>query len=83
MSRSQVFVLQALLLSLVLCIFADATGFRVLEARDGALAERAPARRLAAAHMRTPIKSRNSEQVLRHEHELHYLEGTLKLEIPP
>ena len=75
MSCSKVILLQSLFLLFVICTLVDASNLEVLEARDGHLAGRSPTRRLAAAHKETPIKSRNFEQALRHDHKLHYLEG--------
>lgn len=71
-SCSQATLLQSLFLFLVICGIADASNVGLLETRNDNLAG---TRRLAAAHKRIPIKSRNSEQALRHDHEFHYLEG--------
>ena len=71
-SCSQVTLLQSLLLFLVFRNIADASDVGLLETRNDNLAG---TRRLAAAHKRNSIKSRNNEQALRHDHEFHYLEG--------
>ena len=68
-------VLQILFFLLVVSNLANGLDTQILDTRDESLAGRGPVRRLAAAHTRNLIQSRNTEHVLRHDHELHYLEG--------
>lgn len=68
---------RSLLLVWATCVLVNATSPWTLEERGGDLTSRTPVRRLAAAHARTPIKPRAAEPALRHDHELHYMEGKL------
>ena len=59
----------------VACLLASAAGSWAVESDQIGLSRGAPARRLAAAHSKMSIKSRDTESALRHDHELHYIEG--------
>lgn len=74
-SCPQVLLLRSSLLILIACFLVTATDPWDPKTNAADLERRASARRLAAAHVRTPIKSRSAESALRHDHELHYLEG--------
>ena len=62
-------------LFLEVCVVANAASPRHLEARESGVSGRTTVRRLAAAHLKESIKPRSTESALRHDHELHYLEG--------
>ena len=68
-------VLQILFFILVVSNLANGFDTQILDTRDDSLAGRGPVRRLAAAHKRNAIQSRDTEHFLRHDHELYYLEG--------
>ena len=74
-SCPRILLLRSFLLVLIACLLVTATDLWDPRTNAADLDRRAPARRLAAAHVRTPISSRNVESALRHDHELHYLEG--------
>ena len=67
--------MRSLLSFWVACLLASAAESWAVESDQTGLSRRVPARRLAAAHSNTPLKSRDTESALRHDHELHYIEG--------
>lgn len=74
-SCPQTLLLRSLLLVLIACVLVTAANPFDPRTNVADLERTAPARRLAAAHVRTPVKSRSAELALRHDHELYYLEG--------
>ena len=67
--------MRSLLQFWVACLLASAAESWAVESDQAGLSRRAPARRLAAAHFKMSLKSRDTDLALRHDHELHYIEG--------